>query len=112
MRPRQSPPPSPPPIETGQPRLLVVDGPGAGCRWTLSQPLVLGRADLNPDDVRLSRRHIQVELREDGCWLHDLSVNGTWVSRAAGRRDRVAGTVSLSPGDLIVVGESVLQYQV
>ncbi len=93
------------------PRLVVLSGPGAGRQWPLAQPMVLGRNDLSPEDVRVSRRHLQVELRADGCWLQDLSVNGTWVS-VAGSRERVLDSVCLKPGDLVIVGESVLQYQV
>jgi pSer/pThr/pTyr-binding forkhead associated (FHA) protein len=122
--PSPSPQSSPPirSIRSPNPILLVLSGPGAGRQWPLAQPLVLGRNDLNPDDLQLSRRHLQVELRAGGCWLQDLSVNGTWVSAAPHspspiRRDnlsaqRVLDSVCLQPGDLVVVGESVLQYQV
>lgn len=104
------------------PRLVVLSGPGAGRQWPLAQPLVLGRNDLNPDDLQLSRRHLQVELRAGGCWLQDLSVNGTWVSAAPHplspircdnlSTQRVLDSVCLQPGDLVVAGASVLQYQV
>jgi serine/threonine protein kinase len=115
------------------PRLVALSGPGAGQQWPLGPgqaaalpdqvpPLVLGRNDLDPADLRVSRRHLQVELRAGDCWLHDLSVNGTWVSAPPHslspiRCDnlspqRVLDSVCLQPGDLVVVGESILQYQV
>lgn len=103
------------------PVLVALSGPAAGRRWPLHQPLALGRNDFDPNDLRMSRRHFQVELRAGGCWLQDLSVNGTWISPAqppgavqdvASPRQRVADSVCLQPGDLVVVGESVLQYQV
>jgi hypothetical protein len=120
-------------IRSRHPLLVVLSGPGAGRQWPLGPsqaaalpdhvpPLVLGRNDLDPDDLRVSRRHLQVELRAGDCWLHDLSVNGTWVSApphslSSIRWDnlspqRVLDSVCLQPGDLVVVGESVLQYQV
>ncbi len=101
---RSTPPPKPTP--TGA-CLLVTDGPAAGQKWALAgTPLVIGRGDLNPDDLRTSRRHLQVEWRGGGFWLQDLSVNGTWVNRT-----RVADAVLLQPGDLIAVGDSVLQFR-
>lgn len=103
-RPQRLPTPKPTPTDA---RLAVVTGPNVGQQWSLaSVPLVIGRGDLNPDDLRISRRHLQIEWREGRFWLQDLSVNGTWVNQA-----RVAGSVALQPGDLIAIGESVLQFQ-
>jgi serine/threonine protein kinase/pSer/pThr/pTyr-binding forkhead associated (FHA) protein len=87
-------------------RLIVLEGPNTHRRWTVAEILVLGRGDLDPQDVRVSRRHIQLEAREDGCWLQDLSTNGTWVNH-----ERVTDSVRLYPGDLIAVGKSMLQVQ-
>lgn len=86
--------------------LIVVEGPALGRQWKISSPLVLGRNDLNPEDLRLSRRHAQIEWRDGGLWLQDLSVNGTWLNRS-----RVVESVPVQPGDLIVIGESVLQLR-
>ena len=87
--------------------LIVTEGPSTGRQWPLAaSSLVIGRGDLNPDDLRVSRRHLQVEWREGKFWLQDLSVNGTWVNQA-----RVVDAVALQSGDLIAVGESVLQFQ-
>jgi predicted component of type VI protein secretion system len=49
---------------------------------------------------------MQIEWRAGAFWLQDLSVNGTWVNQA-----RVADAVALQPGDLIAIGESVLQLR-
>jgi pSer/pThr/pTyr-binding forkhead associated (FHA) protein len=87
-------------------QLVVLQGPGAGQQWALTAPLVIGRGDLNPTDARVSRRHMQIEWRAGAFWLQDLSVNGTWVNQA-----RVADAVALQPGDLIAIGESVLQLR-
>ena len=87
-------------------QLVVLEGPSANQQWMMTETLVLGRADLDPQDVRVSRHHIQIEAREDGCWLQDLSANGTWINQK-----RVTDAVRLYPGDLIAVGESVLQVQ-
>lgn len=98
---------TPPKLTPASAQLVVVQGPGVGRQWTLSAaPLVIGRGDLNPDDLRVSRRHAQIEWRDGAFWLQDLSVNGTWVNQ-----DRVSDAVALRTGDLIVVGESVLQLR-
>ena len=94
-----------PPVRRAS-QLVVLKGPGVNRQWTVTEILVLGRDDLDPQDVRVSRRHIQLEAREDGCWLQDLSANGTWINKK-----RVVDALRLCPGDLIAVGESVLQVQ-
>ena len=86
--------------------LVVVEGPGLGRQWKITSSQVLGRGDLNPDDLRVSRRHAQIEWRDGGWWLQDLSVNGTWLNRS-----RVVESVPVQPGDMIVIGESVLQLR-
>jgi serine/threonine protein kinase/pSer/pThr/pTyr-binding forkhead associated (FHA) protein len=118
--------------------LLVVDGPGKGRSWAVApasasspgrrasqsteppaegmQALVIGRNDLAPDDVRLSRRHLLVEWRDGAFWLQDLSINGTWLRRGDAVAQgaewlRVLEAVQLQGGELIAVGSSVLQFR-
>lgn len=92
---------------TDAPPTLVTLG---GQRIVLTgSPVVLGRhadCDLVLQDDQASRRHAQVEPGPDGFVLVDLgSTNGTLLN---GRR--VDDPVSLSPGDQIVVGASVVRF--
>lgn len=79
-------------------------------RVLLNRPrLIIGRAeesDVFLADTLLSRRHAEIEQRNDGCYLIDLgSTNGTFLNGA-----RVVGEQRLRHGDLIAVGDSKLVF--
>lgn len=62
-------------------------------------------ADVHLDDASVSRRHARiVERGGRAVVLDDRSMNGTWVN---GRRIEAA---MLSDGDVIVLGQVVLQF--
>jgi serine phosphatase RsbU (regulator of sigma subunit) len=67
--------------------------------------IVIGRSeesDVFLADYLLSRRHAEIEERNDGCYLVDLgSTNGTYLNG-----ERIEGERRLQDGDLIAVGES------
>ncbi|WP_423222446.1 protein kinase domain-containing protein [Candidatus Amarolinea aalborgensis] len=84
--------------------ISVLRGLFTGRAWPLMNELIIGRNEINPDDVSLSRRHIRLEVTGGRIWLHDLSVNGTWVNKV-----RVSGKVELKPGDQIFISDCVLQ---
>ena len=74
-------------------------------------PLTIGRGGQN--DVALdgdefaSARHVRVEPRRDGVWVHDLgSTNGTFVNGVKVDRPR-----RLADGDLLRVGETELRFE-
>ena len=76
-----------------------------------STPVTLGRADENDlvldTDEFASVKHARIEPRRDGVWLQDLeSTNGTFVNGAKVTRPR-----KLSAGDVILVGETDLRYE-
>ncbi len=101
-----------PSIQSGR---LVVDKSGllsSGEVFELTAvPLTIGRAPQN--DVSLdgdefaSARHVRVEPKRDGVWVHDLgSTNGTFVNGSRLERPR-----RLVPGDVIRVGDTELRYE-
>ncbi|MCA9632503.1 MAG: diguanylate cyclase [Myxococcales bacterium] len=94
----------PPARET--PVLVRMDGHGAGAVRTIPPGgLVLGRspsADIQIDDVGVSRRHAHVHLRSDAIWLEDLgSRNGSYVG------GRNVKQLQLRDGDCIQFGPRV-----
>ena len=66
-----------------------MDGPSSGFQRDLTMPLVTigrlrGGADIEIDDLQVSRLHCAIEVKNDAVFLRDLrSTNGTYV---AGRR--------------------------
>ncbi len=91
-------------------RLVATEGPGKGGAWVLpDRSVILGRDPGNEvyiNDGRASRHH--AELRPDGGgWvLTDCgSRNGTWHNG-----ERIAGLVTVEPGDRIEVGRTVLLF--
>jgi sigma-B regulation protein RsbU (phosphoserine phosphatase) len=85
-------------------------GTGPGRRIPiLGKRMVIGRSaesDIFLPDIRLSRRHAEIEQRGDGCYLIDLgSTNGTYLNG-----ERVAGEQRLQHGDTIALGDSRLVY--
>ncbi len=76
-----------------------------------SAPLTIGRGSQNvialDGDEFASARHVRVEPRHDGVWVHDLgSTNGTFVNGT-----RIEGTHRLAPGEVLRVGETDLRYE-
>jgi pSer/pThr/pTyr-binding forkhead associated (FHA) protein len=76
-----------------------------------SAPLTIGRGSQNviaiDGDEFASARHVRVEPRGDGVWVHDLgSTNGTYVNGT-----RIEAAHRLRPGDVLRVGETDLRYE-
>ena len=74
-------------------------------------PLTIGRGGQNDvsidGDEFASARHVRIEPRRDGVWVHDLgSTNGTHVNGV--RIDRAR---KLAPGDVVRVGETELRFE-
>jgi pSer/pThr/pTyr-binding forkhead associated (FHA) protein len=90
--------------------LEIVEGPGAGRSLELTGPLVIGRdpeADVSLADDQASRRHARVSPAQDGALVEDLgSTNGTFVNR-----EEVHGPTSLTPGDELIVGVTVIELR-
>jgi pSer/pThr/pTyr-binding forkhead associated (FHA) protein len=95
-------------------RLVVVVSPvlELGEEYELnSSALTVGRGGQNDvaleDDEFASARHVRVEPRRDGVWVHDLgSTNGTFVNGIRVDRPR-----KLAQGDTIRVGETELRFE-
>ncbi|MEU6021631.1 FHA domain-containing protein [Micromonospora sp. NBC_01739] len=92
------------------PLLTVATGPLRGLSFRLRpHPMVIGRdaaADIVVHDPHLSRRHAEVRLTGAGVRLVDLgSTNGTWVNGL-----RTAEAVSLTDGDMILIGRTELRF--
>jgi len=89
--------------------LVVTEGAGAGRRIPLAAgaSVQVGRdpaCELALDDERVSRRHLHIGAGSRSVQLTDLgSSNGTYVDG-----DRVTGTVTLKPGQIITVGDTTL----
>ncbi len=70
--------------------------------------MVIGRedADITIEDAEISRRHAEVRPSGDEIEIEDLgSVNGTFVND-----ERVERTRVLSPGDVVRVGQTELEF--
>jgi hypothetical protein len=84
-------------IELGAVRHLLAEG-----------ELLIGRgaeADLQLDDVKVSREHAVLKLHDGALSITDLgSSNGTWVNA-----QRVEGERELLPGDVVSIGKSTLR---
>ena len=101
-----------PHIEAG--KIVVVKSPALteGDEWDLdASPLTFGRSSQNDvaidADEFASARHVRIEPRRDGVWVHDLgSTNGTFVNGVRLDRPR-----KLVDGDLVRIGETELRYE-
>jgi pSer/pThr/pTyr-binding forkhead associated (FHA) protein len=76
-----------------------------------SSPLTIGRGGQNDvvidSDEFASARHVRIEPRRDGVWVHDLgSTNGTFVNGSRIDRPR-----KLVDGDLVRIGETELRFE-
>ncbi|HZR94838.1 MAG TPA: FHA domain-containing protein [Gaiellaceae bacterium] len=98
-----------------RPGRLVVTASGIldrGAEFELdSSPLTIGRGGQNDvsidGDEYASARHVRVEPRRDGVWIHDLgSTNGTYVNGVRVDRPR-----KLVDGDVVRVGETELRFE-
>ncbi len=95
-------------------RLVVIVSPvlELGEEYELnSSPITVGRGGQNDlaleNDEFASARHVRIEPRRDGVWVHDLgSTNGTYVNGIRIDRPR-----KLVQGDLIRVGETELRFE-
>lgn len=102
IKPRQN---TPPP-RGGQARLVViVDNVRSKEIPLTSELLALGRAEINVNDVVISRQHLRVIYQDGQFWVEDAnSVNGTFVN---GRR--ISARTVLQPGDVIQAGRTMLR---
>lgn len=91
--------------------LVIESGTFAGRSFPIKRASVIGResqCDIVLDDTQISRQHARVKLTANGLALTDLgSRNGTYVNQ-----ERVSGTVLLSPGDRIRVGDTRMVVRV
>ena len=95
-------------------RLVVVQSAvlALGEQYELdSAELTIGRGGQNDISIEgdefASARHVRIEPRRDGVWVHDLgSTNGTYVNGIRIDRPR-----KLVQGDLIRVGETELRFE-
>lgn len=100
-----------PPTRSPTVTLVVLEGPLAGTRLTLTTSAVLiGRspsATLVVEDDFASGRHARIFPHDGGWYLEDLgSTNGTWL---AGHR--VEGPEPIGMGQQIKVGSTVLELR-
>ncbi len=90
--------------------LEVVEGPDAGKTASLAGTIEIGRdpaADLILDDDHVSRRHARITARPGAAVVEDLgSSNGTFVND-----DQVHAPTSVTAGDELLIGVSVLQVR-
>ena len=84
--------------------LVVTQGTRGGHRIVVdADSITIGRADLDPGDSHISRRHATISPRGSQLWLQDTSLNGTSING-----QRVYGEALLHLGDKIEIGNSVL----
>jgi hypothetical protein len=99
-------------IHSGRLVVLHSDALEDGDEFELeSSALTIGRAgqnDVSIDaDEFASARHVRIEPRRDGVWVHDLgSTNGTHVNGVRIDRPR-----KLVTGDVVRVGETELRFE-
>ncbi len=99
-----APPPMPIPLAA---RLVITHGRLPGKIIRLEGPnVMLGRAQIAPDDGYISQQHVNITPHGNQFWLEDLSRNGTWVNG-----QRVYGEISLKAGDEICVGSQVMRLE-
>jgi DNA-binding NtrC family response regulator len=90
-------------------QLVVVDGQNRGKKLTLNKNITrVGKRennDLIVSDKTVSREHLEIEYTADSFLLRDLgSTNGTFLNGSRVKE------VYLSPGDLIKVGNTTMEF--
>ena len=99
-------------IHSGRLVVLHSDALEQGDEFELeASALTIGRSRRNTvsidGDEFASARHVRIEPRRDGVWVHDLgSTNGTHVNGVRIDRPR-----KLVTGDVVRVGETELRYE-
>jgi pSer/pThr/pTyr-binding forkhead associated (FHA) protein len=86
--------------------LTLMNGPQKGLIIPLGKKLLIGRSksDLNINDSKVSRSHASIEFKNNGYCFTDLgSTNGSIIN------NQPAKTQVLRPGDVIKLGETLLQ---
>jgi pSer/pThr/pTyr-binding forkhead associated (FHA) protein len=90
--------------------LEIVEGPGAGKQFDITQPVVIGRdntADLVIDDSQASRRHARIEPTGHGAVVEDMgSTNGTFIND-----NELHGRAEIGPNDELLIGVTVMQVR-
>ncbi len=90
-------------------QLVVVDGPNRGKKLTLNKNITkVGKRESNDlilADKTVSRNHIEIEYASDSFLLRDLgSTNGTFLNGSKAKE------VYLTPGDLIKIGNTTMEF--
>jgi len=91
--------------------LLVRQGAHVGASFPLSRtPVILGREEgvgITIHDPEISRRHARISWQEGGHVIEDLgSTNGTMLNGVP-----ITGPQRLAPGDMIGMGQTLLEFQ-
>jgi pSer/pThr/pTyr-binding forkhead associated (FHA) protein len=95
--------------------LLVIQGPDQGQSFPFGKHTVpigraadlLGVTGIRLNDPRVSRLHCRLEWQGEKVLISDAgSGGGTWVNG-----ERLTGPRELRPGDVLVVGETYLEFR-
>jgi len=82
----------------------------AGKTWLLAGEVSIGRAagcQVTIDDTYASQIHARVFTRDNQWQIEDLgSTNGTWLNR-----HKVSGPMVIKPGDVVQIGNTVMEMQ-
>ena len=91
--------------------LAIIDGPSPRIKYDLSKNKMtrVGKKNDNElviNDKTVSRNHMEIEATQDSYLLRDLnSTNGTFIN------DIQIKEAFLSPGDIITIGNTKIEYQ-
>ncbi len=90
-------------------KFIVLNGEHKGRKFRLEDgaTIVIGRelADLSFPDSRMSRRHCELQAREDGDYVKDLgATNGTWLN------DEKIKEALLEPGAVVRIGYTEIEF--
>lgn len=91
--------------------LAVIEGPSPKVKYELGKKKIIraGKKNTNEiviNDKTVSRHHLEIEATSDSYLLRDLnSTNGTFIN------DMKVKEAFLSPGDVIQLGNTKLEYQ-
>ncbi len=94
----------------GASTVAVVEGEKKGKTFTVTDELLIGRADscgLTLDDSYVSSQHARIFARDGKCMLEDLgSTNGTYLNRR-----RITAPTELQRGDKVKIGRTVMEMR-